>query len=53
MRKAKKMSKSKSFKEGRSSETGRFVPIETARRNPATHVVEHVPKSGYGTEKKK
>lgn len=44
------MSKSKSFKEGGSSVTGRFTSVEKARANLRTHQVEHVPKSGYGIE---
>lgn len=44
---------SKSFKEGRESDTGRFIPVEEARRRPNTTTVEHVPKPGFGTEKKK
>ena len=27
---------------GRNAETGRFVPVEVARKKPATHVVETV-----------
>jgi len=42
------MSKSKAFKLGRNAETGRFVPVEVARRRPKSHIVEHVPKAGYG-----
>jgi ribosomal protein S3 len=51
--KGKKMAKSKSFKEGRSAKTGKFASVEVARKNPDKYVVEHVPKPGYGTEKKK
>jgi hypothetical protein len=47
------MAKSKSFKEGRSAKTGKFASVEVARKNPDKYVVEHVPKPGYGTEKKK
>lgn len=42
------MSESKSFKLGRNATTGKFVPVEKARQSPARHVVEHVPKKGYG-----
>ncbi len=34
---------------GRSARTGRFVPVDVARRKPSTHVVETVkpgPKKG-------
>jgi hypothetical protein len=44
------MTESKSFKEGRNAKTGQFTSVETARQRPNTHVVEHVPKPGYGTE---
>jgi hypothetical protein len=37
---------------GRDAETGKFTTVEEARRHPATHVVERVPKSGYGDTKK-
>jgi hypothetical protein len=33
---------------GRSAETGRFIPIEEARRHPKTTVVERVPLPGKG-----
>jgi len=38
----------KTTNKGRSAETGRFVPVERARQYPDTHVVERVPKPGYG-----
>lgn len=48
------MSKSKSFKLGRDSGTGQFMPVEAARRRPATTTVEHIPKPGRGdTDKRK
>lgn len=37
---------------GRSAETGRFTTVEKARSKPTTHVVERVPKPGYGDTKK-
>ncbi|CAN5701508.1 hypothetical protein BH11PAT2_BH11PAT2_05510 [soil metagenome] len=46
-------SKSKSFKEGRDTKTGQFVPVKKAREgNPSRYVVEHVPKKGRGDVKK-
>jgi hypothetical protein len=33
---------------GRNAKTGRFVSVERARKQPSTHVVERVPKPGYG-----
>lgn len=44
------MATSKSFKLGRDTVTGEFVSVEQARNGSAErYVVEHVPKSGYGT----
>lgn len=43
---------SKSFKIGRDAETGRLTTVKEAREHPKTHVVEHMPKRGHGTEKK-
>jgi len=40
--------KTKTFPLGRSAETGRFTTVKKARDHPNTHVVERVPKSGYG-----
>ncbi len=37
---------------GRDSETGVFTTVEEARRHPKDHVVERVPKPGYGDTKK-
>lgn len=45
------MSKSKSFKIGRDSRTGRLTSVDNARRNPQTTQVEHMPKRGNGTAK--
>jgi len=42
------MSKSKTFKVGRDSKTGLFIPVKEAERRPNTTVVERVPKPGYG-----
>jgi len=38
---------------GRSAETGRFTTVKKAQDKPKTHVVEQVPKPGYGDTKKK
>ena len=38
---------------GRNAGTGRFTPVDKARDRPATHVVERVPKPGYGDTKNK
>jgi hypothetical protein len=44
------MTGTKSFKLGRDTLTGEFVSVEKARNgNPERYVVEHVPKSGYGS----
>ena len=39
---------SKSFKLGRNATTGRFVPVDVAKKSPNRHIVEHIPKSGRG-----
>ena len=33
---------------GRDSKTGRFIPVDKARRRPKTTTIERVPKPGYG-----
>ena len=38
--------------EGRDARDGRFTSVEKARSHPNTHVVERVPKPGYGDTKK-
>jgi len=38
---------------GRNATTGRFTTVKKARENPSTHVVERVPKPGYGDTKRK
>lgn len=38
----------KTFDVGRNAKTGQFVPVREAERKSATHVVERVPKRGYG-----
>lgn len=45
------MSKSKTFPIGRNANTGRLVPVEVARQRPSTHVVERMPKPGFGDTK--
>ena len=45
---------SKTSLRGRDAKTGEFTTVEEARRAPATHIVERVPKPGYGdTDNKK
>ena len=39
---------SKTTTKGRDAGSGRFIPVEQARRNPSTSVVERVPKPGRG-----
>ena len=38
---------------GRDAKTGHFTTVKEARQHPSTHVVERVPKPGYGDTKKK
>jgi len=45
--------KTKTFPLGRSAETGRFTTVKKAKDHPKTHVVERVPKPGYGDTKEK
>lgn len=44
---------SKTTLRGRSAESGKFTKVTTARSKPTTHVVERVPKPGYGDTRKK
>ena len=44
---------SKTTTRGRDARTGHFTTVEKAREHPNTHVVERVPKPGYGDTKKK
>jgi hypothetical protein len=39
---------SKTTTKGRDARSGQFMSVEKARRNPATSVVERVPKPGHG-----
>jgi hypothetical protein len=41
-------SSSKTFKIGRDSKTGEFIPVKEAERRPNTTTVERVPKPGRG-----
>ncbi len=43
---------SKTFPIGRNAGTGRFTPVKVAERKGSTHVVERMPKPGYGDTKK-
>jgi len=40
--------KSKTTLRGRDAGTGEFTTVEEARKHPRTHIVERVPKPGYG-----
>lgn len=42
------MNNSRTSLRGRDSGTGRFTTVERAKNHPKTHVVERVPKPGYG-----
>lgn len=44
---------SKTTLRGRNAETGEFTTVEKARRHRKDHVVERVPKPGYGDTKDK
>lgn len=44
---------SKTVPHGRNASTGRFTTVTKAKSSPASHVVERVPKPGYGDTKKK
>jgi len=44
---------SKTFKVGRDSGNGQFIPVKEAERRPKTTTVERVPKPGNGDTKKK
>jgi len=43
---------SKTYLVGRNAETGKLVPVNVARENPKTHVVERMPKPGNGDTKR-
>ena len=38
---------------GRDADTGHFTTVKEAKDHPKTHVVERVPKPGYGDTKRK
>ena len=38
----------KSYLVGRNSKTGMLTTVREARSHPSTHVVERIPKPGYG-----
>jgi hypothetical protein len=42
----------KTYLVGRNAGNGRLTTVEKAREKPATHVVERMPKPGYGDTKK-
>lgn len=44
---------SKTTPRGRDADTGEFTTVKQAKDHPKTHVVERVPKPGYGDTKKK
>lgn len=46
------MPKGRTTLRGRNAETGRFTKVQTARDHKKTHVVERVPKPGYGDTKR-
>ena len=41
----------KTFDIGRNAKTGQFTTVRQAERRSATHVVERMPKPGYGDSK--
>ncbi|MDX2261099.1 MAG: hypothetical protein SFU84_05310 [Gemmatimonadales bacterium] len=44
---------SKTTKRGRDADTGQFVPVKKAQADPKHHIVERVPKPGFGDTKRK
>ena len=50
---AKPSSGSRTTPRGRDAKDGQFTTVKEAREHPRTHVVERVPKPGYGDTKKK
>lgn len=42
----------RTFLVGRNAKTGALTSVEKARRHPNTHVVERMPKAGFGDTKK-
>lgn len=45
-------SRSKTTTRGRHAGTGKFTTVKEARQHPGTHIVERVPKPGYGDTEK-
>ena len=45
--------KTKTFLIGRNAKNGELTTVEVARKHPSTHIVERMPKAGYGDTKKK
>jgi len=43
---------SKTFALGRDARTGEFTTVKEARQHPNNHVVERIPKSGFGDTKR-
>ena len=50
---AKSTNGSKTTPRGRDARDGQFTTVKEARQHPNTHVVERVPKPGYGDTKRK
>ena len=46
------MSKSKTSCQGNDAKTGEFTTVKRAKSYPNTHIVESVPKPGYGDVKR-
>jgi hypothetical protein len=44
---------SKTTPRGRDADSGKFTTVKEAKDHPKTHVVERVPKPGYGDTKQK
>ncbi len=44
---------SKTTLRGRDADTGQFTTVKEAKDHPKTHVVERVPKPGYGDTNRK
>lgn len=43
---------SKTTPRGRDARTGEWTTVKEAKSHPSTHIVERVPKPGYGDTKK-
>lgn len=42
------MKKSKTYRVGRNAETGELTSVDYAQKHKKTHIVERMPKPGYG-----